>query len=171
MTPLIERVGAPLHRLLVPASLWLVASSPWVMLYAEVPADAGWIDHGHVWIGAATLPAGLLYLLAVTRGGLWRTYFPWLAGDFGGLGRDLAGLLRVRRPMTEGGGLVSTVEGLLVLALVATASTGVGWFALAGSDAAVVWRSVHIAVAQAFAALLVVHLVLAVLHWIDLLVA
>lgn len=168
MTPLIERVSTPLHLLLVPACLWLVASSPWIALYAEVPADATWIDRSHVWVGLATLPAGLLYLASCAQGGLWRTYYPWVAADFAGLGRDLAGLVRLRRPMSEGGGLFSTIEGLLVLALVIAAGTGAAWFALAGSDAAVALRAVHIVTAQVFAGLLVAHVVAVALHLIDL---
>ncbi|MFN9480272.1 MAG: cytochrome b/b6 domain-containing protein [Betaproteobacteria bacterium] len=168
MTPLVERLSSPLHLLLVPACLWLVASSPWIALYAEVAADATWIDRGHVWIGLATLPAGLLYLASCAQGGLWRTYYPWLAGEFGGLGRDLAGLVRLRRPMSEGGGLFSTIEGLLLLALLAVAGTGVAWFVLQSSDAAVALRAVHIIAAQMFAGLLAAHVVAVALHLVDL---
>ncbi|MFN7779444.1 MAG: hypothetical protein ACK5RK_11300 [Betaproteobacteria bacterium] len=168
MKPLIERFSTALHLLLVPACLWLLASSPWIALYADVPADATWIDRSHVWIGLVALPAGLLYLLACTQGGLWRTYYPWLAGEFGGLGRDLAGLARLRRPMSEGGGLFSTIEGLLLLALLAVAGTGAAWFALPGSDAAVALRAVHIVAAQAFALLLAAHVVAVALHLVDL---
>jgi hypothetical protein len=168
MKPLIERFSTALHLLLVPACLWLLASSPWMALYAEVPADATWIDRSHVWIGLVTLPAALLYLAACTQAGLWRTYYPWLAGEFGGLGRDLAGLARLRRPMSEGGGLFSTIEGLLLLALLAVAGTGTAWFALSGSDAAVAWRAVHIIAAQMFAVLLAAHVVAVALHLVDL---
>jgi hypothetical protein len=169
MTPLLERASRPLHALLVPICLWLAASSPWLALYAEVPEDAGWIDHAHVWLGLAALPLAAAYFVACLQGGLWRTYYPWAAGELGGLKRDLTGLLRLRRPMSEGGGLFSTLEGLLLLALLATAASGALWFALQGSAAAVTLRALHIGAAQLFIVLAAAHVAAVALHLVDLL--
>jgi hypothetical protein len=169
MTPLLDRASRPLHALLVPLCLWLVASSPWLALYAALPDDAGWIDYAHIGLGLAALPLGALYFAACLQGGLWRSYYPWAAGDFGGLGRDLGGLLRARRPMSEAGGLFSTIEGLLLLALLAAASSGALWFAVQGSEAAVTLRALHIGAAQVFIALAAAHLLAVALHLVDLL--
>jgi hypothetical protein len=168
MKPLLERVSGLLHALLAPACLWLLASSPWVALYHELPAQAGWIDLAHVGVGLATLPLVLVYLRACTQGGLWRTYFPWLAGRWHGIASDLRGLARGRRPMSEGAGLFAALEGVLLLALLLTALTGALWLLLAGGDAAVTLRTVHIALAQVFGVALAAHVLAVSLHLVDL---
>jgi hypothetical protein len=101
-------------------------------------------------------------------GGRWRLYFPWIAGQFGGIGRDLAGIIRGQRPGSEGGGLFATIEALLLLALLVAASTGTLWFATQGTDAAVLWRGYHILAARGFAVVMLLHVVAVSLHFVDL---
>jgi len=101
------------------------------------------------------------------RDGRWRLYFPWVAPQIRTVGSDLAGLLRRRIPAAEGGGLFGLIEGLLLLALLATAATGAAWFMAQGTDAAVSWRGQHILAARGLIGLLVLHVVTVSLHLLD----
>jgi hypothetical protein len=121
----------------------------------------------HVVVGFAALAAGIAYAAGCVQGGRWREYFPWLGGDLGAVGRDLAGLLRGRLPTVEGGGLLPMVEGLLLLALLAAGATGAAWFATQGSEAAVLWRGQHLVAARGFGVLLLLHLAGVALHLLD----
>lgn len=168
MRTLLERVSGLLHALLAPACIFLLASSPWIGMYHALPESPGWLDLSHVIVGLATLPLAVVYVVACTQRGLWRTYFPWLSGQFGGIGRDLAGLARGQRPMSEGGGLFAAIEGLLLVALLAVALTGALWFILQGGDAAVALRSMHASCAHVFGVLLGAHVLAVSLHLVDL---
>lgn len=168
MRALLDRLANPLHLLIALATLWLIATSAWLGMYRRVPDPAGFIDLSHVLLGFAALALGLVYALACTLGGRWRLYFPWLAGDGGAVLRDLAGLFRGQRPMSEGGGLFGAIEGLLLVALLAAGLTGALWFAQQGSEAALAWRSAHGVAAWSFAALLVAHTLSVALHLVDL---
>jgi len=168
MRSLLDRLNNPLHLLIALACTWLLASSPWIGLYHALPEEPGWLNLGHVVLGLAMLPLGIVYLAACTVGGRWRLYFPWIAGQFGMIGADLAGAFRGERPGSEGGGLFATIEGLLLLALIAAAASGTLWFLERGSDAAVLWRGHHIVAAQAFAVLMGLHVLAVALHLVDL---
>lgn len=169
MRALLDRFNGPLHGLAGLLALWLLLSSPWVALYRSLPADAGFISLAHVALGAMALPVAVLYLAACTLGGRWRLYFPWLAGDVAVLARDLAGIVRGRRPMSEGGGLLATLEGLLLIALLAASVTGTVWLALQGGSEVLVVRDVHVICARTCAGLALAHLVGVALHLVDLL--
>ena len=168
MRSLLDRLNNSLHLLIALACTWLLASSPWVGLYEALPDEPGWINASHVVLGLAMLPLGLLYLAACTGGGRWRLYFPWAAGQLGTVGADVAGVFRGERPASEGGGLFATIEGLLLLALIAAAFSGALWWLGGGSESAVVWRGHHIVAARAFAVLMVIHVVAVSLHLVDL---
>jgi hypothetical protein len=168
MRTLLERLSGLLHALLAPACIALLATSPWLGMYHALPESPGWLNLSHVIVGLATLPLALVYLVACTQHGLWRTYFPWLAGQVGGMRRDLAGLARGQRPMSEGGGLFAALEGLLLVALLAVSATGAAWFILQGGDAAVAVRSVHATCAHVFGWLLGAHVLAVSLHLVDL---
>lgn len=168
MRSLLDRLVNPLHLLIAIACTWLLASSPWIGLYHALPEDPGLVDLAHVVLGLTLLPLGLVYFAACTAGGRWRLYFPWAAGQFGVLGADVAGVLKLQRPGSEGGGLFATIEGLLLIALLAAAASGTLWFATRGEDAAVLWRSHHIVAAHVFGGLLVAHVVAVSLHLLDL---
>jgi hypothetical protein len=168
MRSLLDRLVNPLHLLIALAATWLLASSPWLGMYHALPEPPGAINLSHVVLGLALLPLALVYFAACAVGGRWRLYFPWAAGQFGGIGSDLAGVFRGERPGSEGGGLFAAIEGLLLLALVAAALSGALWFFERGSDAAVAWRGHHIVAARGFAVLLGLHVLAVSLHVIDL---
>lgn len=168
MRSLLDRLVNPLHLLIAVASTWLLASSPWVGLYDVLPDAPGAINLSHVVLGGAMLPLALVYLVACTAGGRWRLYFPWAAGQVATLGADVAGLARGQRPGSEGGGLFATIEGLLLLALIAAAGSGALWLAQSGGEAATLWRGHHLVAARAFAVLTVLHVLAVSLHLVDL---
>lgn len=168
MRALLDRLANPLHLLIALAGTWLVASSPWIGMFRWLPDQPGFVNLSHVALGFALLPLALAYTAACTHGGRWRLYFPWLAGDLAALGRDLAGLARGERPMSEGGGLFAVIEGLLLLALLAATITGAGWYATQNTDAALDWRAAHLPAVWCFAALLLAHVLAVSLHLVDL---
>lgn len=168
MQSLLDRLANPLHQLIALASTWLIASSPWIGMYQALPDEPGAIDLSHVVLGLAVLPLALVYGAACTAGGRWRLYFPWAAGQFGDVGRDLAGIVKGQRPGSEAGGLFATVEGMLLLALLATAISGALWFIGQDTDAAVFWRGHHILAARALIGLMALHVVAVSLHLVDL---
>jgi len=155
------------HLVVALSSAWLILTSPWIAMLRRVPRDAGVLDYGHVALGFVTLVLAITYTITCTRAGRWRLYFPWLAGRFGAVGHDLAGLLRGRIPAAEGGGLSGMIEGLLLVLLVATAVTGAAWFATQGSADALAWRSHHVLAARGLVAFFVMHAVTVSLHLID----
>ncbi|MEG0821723.1 MAG: hypothetical protein RR101_05615 [Burkholderiaceae bacterium] len=150
------------------ACLWLIGSSPWLAMFAGISLEAGWINLSHTALGLAVLPLVLIYAAACCHGGRWRLYFPWLTGDIGALGRDLKGLGRGERPMSEGGGLFAAIEGLLLLALLAAAISGAAWFLTQGTDAVFDWWLYHRYAARALAGVLVLHVTAVSLHLVDL---
>lgn len=166
---LLQRLEGPLHGLLAVVCVWLIASSPWLAMFGRIPPQAGFVNLAHLALGLLLLPLAAVYALACVRGGRWRLYFPWLAGELAQVGRDLAGILRGVRPMSEGGGLFALIEGLLLLALLASALTGAAWLLAAGAPAAFFWREMHLWAVRSFAVLLLLHVCAVSLHLIDLL--
>lgn len=167
MDELLERIANPLHVAVAIVTAWLVFSSPWVELYKHLPADAGWVSRAHVWLGLAALALGLVYVAVCARGGRWRLYFPWAAGQLGAVGRDIAGMFRGQMPSVEGGGLFALVEGLLLLAVLAAGLTGALWLVTEGTSDAVGWRAWHIGAARTAAALMLLHFVSVSLHLLE----
>lgn len=156
------------HVAVAVLSLWLIGTSPWIAMLRRVPANAGWLDYAHVAVGFVALLLAVAYTWTCTRQGRWRLHFPWAPAHLGGVGRDLGGLLRGRIPSAEGGGLFGFIEGLLLLALCATAASGAAWFAVQGSNDALAWRDAHSIAARALTGLLLLHVVTVSLHLIDL---
>jgi len=168
MRALLDRLANALHGSIAVSAIALIASGPWLAMYHQVPEPAGTVNLAHVILGLLVVPLALAYALACMLGGRWRLYFPWLAGQLGGIGADLKALARAQRPGSEAGGLFATIEGLLLAALLATAGSGLAWWLLQGSDAAVAWRGVHALAARTLAALLIAHVVAVALHLVDL---
>lgn len=164
----LDSLRRPLHAVLALAILWLIASSPWLAMFTEIPRPAGLINLAHLILGLGALPLVLVYLAACSLGGRWRLYFPWLAGEFAQTGRDLAGLFRGERPLSEGGGLFAALEGLLLVAALVTAASGAAWFLAQGGEANLSLWQWHKLSARVCTALLMLHITAAVLHWVDL---
>jgi hypothetical protein len=59
------------------------------------------------------------------------------------------------------------IEGLLLVALLATAATGATWFATLGTEDALSWRNHHIFAARGLVGLFVLHVVTVSLHLVD----
>ena len=167
MRQLLDRLNGPLHLLLALAAAWLLLSSPWIGMYDCMPEEPDWVTLAHVVAGFLCLPLGLAYAAAVGQGGRWREYFPYLGGDMGGVGRDIAGIFRGRLPTVEGGGLLPMIEGLVLLALLVSALTGVAWLLVPGTETAVALREAHIAASRGFAVLMLLHLAGVALHLLD----
>ena len=163
-----ERLQNRLHEAAVVLCAWLVLTSPWVSMLRRVPSGAGFFDRAHVVLGFAGLLVGLAYGYACARGGRWRLYFPWLAGNVRPAVRDLAGLLRGRLPSAEGGGLFAVIEGLLLLALLVVGITGAAWFLLQGSADALACRSAHVVAARVLVGLIVAHVLAVASHLLEL---
>ncbi len=157
------------HLLVLLISLWLILTSPWITLRRGIPSSAGFLDYAHVTLGLIMVPLALAYAATNVLGGRWRDYFPWLAGDLSEVKRDVAGVFRAKLPQPGGAGLFSLIEGIVLLLLLATAISGLGWFLLEGSRAAMAWRDWHIVAADALVAGLVVHAIAASLHLVEFL--
>jgi hypothetical protein len=159
--------GRRQHLLLALLVVWLAVSSPWVHMLRQIPRNAGWLDYAHVGLGVLASVLALTYIVACFRGGGWRIYLPWLSGRMAPAMRELRALPRGELPTAEGGGLFALIEGLLLLATLATGLTGVAWLVLAGTPEAVAWRGYHILAAQGMIALLVLHVITVSLHLLD----
>ena len=133
----------------------------------RIPSSAGWLDYAHVGLGFLALALACTYTATCCRAGRWRLYFPFFGG-MGAVARDLGGLVRGRIPSAEGGGLFALIEGLLLIALLATAATGAAWFFLQGTDAVLAWRQWHLYAARGLAGLMIVHAISVSLHLVDL---
>ncbi|MEJ2602159.1 MAG: cytochrome b/b6 domain-containing protein [Gammaproteobacteria bacterium] len=169
MRRVLDRLADRQHLLVLLISLWLILTSPWIMLRRGIPSSAGFLDYAHIALGLAMVPLALAYALTNTLGGRWRDYFPWLAGNLAEVKRDLTGLLKARLPQPGGAGLFSLIEGIVLILLLATAVSGLGWFLLEGSRPAMVWREWHIVAADALVVALIVHAIAASLHLVEFL--
>lgn len=167
MKLLLERLSGPLHLTLALGGLWLLASSPWLRMYRHLPAAPGFVNLAHVVAGLTVALLAPVYLAHNAIGQRRQLCFPWLTGDMGAVARDIAGLARGHLPAAEGGGLLAMLEGLLLLALLATGLTGLGWLIVQGSAAAAAWCDVHVVCARVFAGLLLAHVLAVSLHLLD----
>lgn len=165
--PLLERLARPLHTLLALLVATLVLGSPWLVMVSRLKSGADWPDLLHVAAGWAAAVLLLPYTLHTLGGGRWRLYLPWLAGDLRALRQDLSGLLRGRLPGSEGGGLFAALQGALLLALLAAAGTGLGWWFAQGTDTALDWHSHHTLAARVAVGLLALHLLTGAVHLLE----
>ncbi|WP_076410159.1 cytochrome b/b6 domain-containing protein [Shewanella sp. UCD-KL12] len=162
-----EKLATYQHLLIILLSLFLISTSPWIMMGRTLRSSASIWDYLHVYLGLLTGLLSITMFLANILKGKWRQYFPWLAGDFSQLKRDLVGLVKGKVPLAGGRGLFSFVEGLGMLLMLGVALTGVMWFFLQGSSDALTWRSYHIWFAKGFIGFIVVHVIFACLHLLD----
>jgi len=139
-----EVINAHLHVVVALFVVWLIATSPWVSMLRRIPSDAGFFDYAHVTVGWLALLCSVLYAVTVAGGGRLRQYLPGKTAGLGGV-----------------------IEGLLLLALLATAATGALWFFMQGSAEAITWRSLHLYSARALIALGVAHVLAVAAHLLD----
>jgi hypothetical protein len=165
--PLLERLSGPLHAALALLATTLVLGSPWLAMVSRLKHNAAWPDLLHVTAGWAAAALLLPYAWHTVGKGRWRLYFPWVAGDLRALRQDLQGLLQGRLPGSEGGGLFATLQGALLLALLAAAGTGLAWWFTQGTSAALDWHGHHTLAARVAAALLGLHLLTGAAHLIE----
>jgi Prokaryotic cytochrome b561 len=164
---LLERLSGALHLTLAVACLWLLASSPWLRMVSRLPASPGFVNLAHVVLGLVVVLLLPAYLVHCSLGERRQRCFPWLTWHMRAVTADLAGLARGRLPAAEGGGLLAMLEGLLLLALLATALSGAGWLVAQGSQAALTWYEVHVNCARVFGGLLGLHVLGVALHLLD----
>ncbi|MDH4165213.1 MAG: hypothetical protein OEY13_02925 [Gammaproteobacteria bacterium] len=139
-----EAIVNRLHLAVTLLALWLVLTSPWVSMLRRVPASAGFLDYAHVALGWLAFVLGLAYAAVLMRGGCWKQYVPGTAAGIGGV-----------------------IEGLLLVAIVATGATGATWFLVHGSSDAITWRGWHILSARALVVLGVAHMLAVASHLLD----
>lgn len=163
----LERLSGALHLTLAIGGLWLLASSPWLRMVRHLPASPGFVNLAHVVVGLTVALLVPVYLVHCSLGQRRQLCFPWLTGHMGAVKADLAGLARGRLPAAEGGGLLAMLEGLLLLALLATGVTGLGWLLVQGSQVALAWYVVHVVCARVFAGMLLAHVLGVSLHLLD----
>lgn len=167
MGAVLGRLAAHQHLVLALLSAWLILTSPWVHMFRRIPRNAGLLEYSHIVLGLAALLLAVTFTISCARRGRWRLYFPWVTGNFGQVGRDLRGLLHGEIPTAEGGGLFALIEGLLLLALLAAAASGLGWLLAQGSAEAVSWRGYHIHAARGMMGFLALHILSVSLHLLD----
>lgn len=156
-----------LHVWIVICCTLLVCTSPWIFIGRSLRNQASVWDYLHVYLGLFCAVLGILFLVRNALQGKWRLYFGWLMGDWAELKQDIVGSARGKLPVAGGKGLLSTVEGVGMLLLVATGLTGVGWFVYQDTAIAMEWRAYHQIFAQAFIGFLIVHMLLAATHIIE----
>lgn len=129
-----------------------------------VPEAATVQDGAHIVLGSALAVIAVIYFVANIVDGRWRQHFPWAAGNLSEVQSDLKAIIKLKIPSAGGAGLFSAIQGLLLLLLIATAVSGLGWLLADGSRAALSWRQWHMLVANTFAWLFVLHIVTVLLH-------
>jgi len=155
------------HGLLILLIGWLYVTSPWVHLYNRIPPSPSFWVWSHLILGMIALVLTVTFTVTCLAQGRLRQYFPWAFGRFRLLFSDLAGLVRLRIPSNEAGGLFDVIKGLLLLALLATAITGGLWWWTEGSRAAIAWRGWHLDAARYLMILLILHILATIAHLID----
>jgi hypothetical protein len=135
-----------LHTALAVLALWLVATSPWVSMLRRIPSGAGFLDYAHVALGWLALVIGLVYAVVLLRGGRWKQYVPGKAA-----------------------GITGVIEGLALVALIATGATGAIWFLVQGTSDAMAWRGWHILSARVLIGVGIAHVLAVASHLLDLL--
>lgn len=167
MKNLLDRLGRTQHWLVALISIWLIGTSPWISMRRIVPESATSWDYAHIGLGLALAVLAVTYLLTNLVEGRWRQYFPWATGNLSEVRSDLAGIARAKIPSAGGAGLFPVIQGMLLIVLLATALSGLGWLLADGSRAALAWREWHMIVANVFAWLIAIHVIASALHLLD----
>ncbi|ARD23572.1 MULTISPECIES: cytochrome b/b6 domain-containing protein [Shewanella] len=161
-------IADKLHVIVVALSIFLVVTSPWILIGSRLRAKASIWDSLHVYLGLVAAIFGLLFLLKNLLNGHWRQFFPWLTLDFGQLVQEIKQIPQGRLPSSGGKGIFSIVEGIGLVLMALVSITGIAWFVYQGSSDALMWRKYHIMFAQGFVGFLVIHIIFAAFHIIDM---
>lgn len=156
-----------LHVVVALALLALLACSPWIVMVRQWPARPHWGDLAHLALGLMVTASALGLAVGGIRRGRWPLWLPLGRTGRARLAQDVAGLLRGRLPPSESGGLFSLFEGLLLLSLLATGTSGLAWLAVQGSDLAMDLGDWHGTLARVSAGLLAAHFSAVALHLRD----
>ncbi|MFQ6370740.1 cytochrome b/b6 domain-containing protein [Shewanella sp. YIC-542] len=156
------------HLLLIVLCVFLLAGSGQLMMLRTVPANAGFWNLSHVWLGLLCSVVALTFFITNITGGGWRQHFPVLAGNWHPLWHDCRNLFKGNIPAAGGVGLFSLIEGLTMVSLLALCFSGCMWFVMQGSRAALFWRDWHQSLVYVFVAFLILHVVCALSHLLDL---
>ncbi len=74
----VKLISEKLHVIVITLSVFLVVTSPWILIGSRLRAKASIWDSLHVYIGLIAAIFGLLFLLKNLLNGHWRQFFPWL---------------------------------------------------------------------------------------------
>lgn len=153
-----------LHALVVLFVILQLCSSA---LMAVTPDGASVTAWYHLLAGMGLCALSLiLAIYSLGRHGL-KYFFPYLWGDVDQIRKDLAASLRGRMVAPRPGGLVTSVQGLGLGALLLTAFSGLIWFCLwrDASSAAPAWRAAHECAAWLLIVYFIGHGGMALLHF------
>ncbi|TCN88901.1 cytochrome b/b6 domain-containing protein [Shewanella fodinae] len=156
------------HVLLMVLCIFLLAEGGQLVMLRALPANPGFWNLSHVWLGFVCCVVATTFFISNIIGGSWRQYFGVFVGNWQPLWHDLNGLRLGRIPAAGGVGLFSLVEGLTMVALLAVCFSGGMWFFEQGSNEALFWRSWHHSFVYLFITLLILHVVCALSHLLDL---
>ncbi|KFZ39098.1 hypothetical protein HR45_01485 [Shewanella mangrovi] len=168
MKRLVALLVQSVHLVLMLLCAFLLIGSSKLMMLRRIPDNAGFWDLSHVWLGWLAAVLALIFFAKLCVHGRWRLYFPWLALAWRPILNDIKGLSKGKVPSAGGAGLFSLIEGFTVLSLLLTGVTGALWFLTQGSADAASWRLWHHSAAHWFIGLLIVHVICALSHLIDL---
>ncbi|MDF0533163.1 cytochrome b/b6 domain-containing protein [Shewanella yunxiaonensis] len=156
------------HLLLIVLCVVLLAGSGQLTLLRSLPAHAGFWNLTHVWLGLLASVVAFTFFISNLTGGSWRQYYGIVAGNWHPVWHDLCGLGKGRIPAAGGVGLFSLIEGLTMIALLAVCFSGCMWFFEQGSKDALFWRGWHHSLIYVFVTLLILHVLCALSHLLDL---
>ncbi|WP_076541547.1 cytochrome b/b6 domain-containing protein [Shewanella sp. UCD-KL21] len=165
---LVSAIAEKLHVIVIALSVFLVVTSPWILIGRQLRANASIWDSLHVYLGLVAAIFGLLFMLKNLLNGHWRQFFPWLRLDFSQCVDEIKQLKQGKLPSSGGKGIFSVVEGIGLILIALVSITGIAWFITQGSSDALMWRKYHILFAQGFVGFLMVHIVFAMFHIIDM---
>jgi len=82
----------------------------------------------HIITGLFIIPLALIFLTVVLRQRGFKYYFPYLAGDFSQLKKDVNQLMKLQQPEPAAYGIAASIQGLGLGALLLVLFSGLTWF-------------------------------------------
>ncbi|WP_144210784.1 cytochrome b/b6 domain-containing protein [Shewanella donghaensis] len=168
LSTFVRAIAEKLHVIVITLSVFLVVTSPWIIIGRRLRSNASIWDNLHVYVGLIAAVFGLLFLIKNVLNSHWRQFFPWLSLDFSQCVDEIKQLKHGKLPSSGGKGIFSVVEGIGLVLMALVSITGIVWFMTQGSSDALVWRKYHILFAQGFVGFLAIHIVFAMFHIIDM---